>query len=294
MTLIWRKKVDLSVEQFYNKVSNYYEGGLTMSKKIIAIALMLVLALSAFNFSTLAANLVAKPTASTVLVNGKNISFDAYNINDNNYFKLRDLAYVLSGTETQFEVGWDGAANAISLTSGEPYTPVGGEMASKGSANKTPTPTSSKIYLDGKEVKFTAYNIDNNNYFKLRDIGLTFNFGVTWDGAKNTIVIDTSADYVPEATSASLTEPQARAIAQEWLDKHPMQEYKTLESEYDTTLVKDKEYYAFFLDSVEMYWFSILVNKESGELLSCVSSDGEDAPVETKPLDDYYKTYIEV
>lgn len=265
-----------------------------MSKKIISSVLTLVLALGTLSFSTLAANLVAKPTASIVLVNGENISFDAYNINDNNYFKLRDLAFVLIGTEKQFEIGWNGAANAISLTSGEAYTPVGGEMAGKGSANKTPTPTNSKIYLDGEEVQFTAYNIDNNNYFKLRDIGQTFNFGVTWDGANNTIVIDTSADYVPETSSTSLTEPQARAIVQEWLDKHPIQSPNTLESEYESAIVDSKEYYAFYLDSFEMYWFSILVHKETGELFSRVSSDGEEPTVEIDPLDDYYNKYIEV
>ena len=73
-----------------------------------------------------------------------------------------------------------------------------------------------------------------------------------------------------------------------------MQEYKTLESDYENAVFEGRAYYAFYLDSFEMYWFSILVNKESGELLSRVSSDGEDAPVEIKPLDDYYKTYIEV
>jgi hypothetical protein len=51
-------------------------------------------------------------------VNGQSVAFNAYNIDGNNYFKLRDLAYALNGTEKQFEVGWDGAANAISLTSG--------------------------------------------------------------------------------------------------------------------------------------------------------------------------------
>jgi hypothetical protein len=71
----------------------------------------------------------ANPTASTVLVDGRNVAFDAYNIADNNYFKLRDLAYTLNGTAKQFEVGWDGANNAISLTSGQPYTVAGGEMA---------------------------------------------------------------------------------------------------------------------------------------------------------------------
>ena len=45
--------------------------------------------------------LTATPTNSTVLVNGKSIAFDAYSINDNNYLKLRDLAYILNGTEKQ-------------------------------------------------------------------------------------------------------------------------------------------------------------------------------------------------
>jgi hypothetical protein len=101
-------------------------------------------------------------------------------------------------TRKPFEVGWDGAANAISLTSGKLYTPVGGEMLIGGAGDKAAKPTTSKILLDGKEVKLTAYNINGNNYFKLRDIGQAFDFGVDWDGARNTIVIDTSKGYTPE------------------------------------------------------------------------------------------------
>lgn len=137
----------------------------------------------------------AAPTASNVLVNGKQTAFDAYNIDDNNYFKPRDLAYALSGSDKQFGVTWDGANNAILLTSGAAYTPVGGEMESKGAEARTAAPTSSKILLDGKEIALTAYNIGDNNYFKLRDIGQAFDFGVTWDGAKNTISIDTATGY---------------------------------------------------------------------------------------------------
>jgi hypothetical protein len=141
---------------------------------------------------------LARPTSAAVLVDGKTVAFDAYNIGGNNYFKLRDIAYTLNGTTNQFDVGWDGAANAIALASGEPYTAVGGEMASKGAGDKTATPTSSKITLNGNDVLFTAYNIDGNNYFKLRDIGQAFNFGVDWDGAEQTITIDTSKGYTPE------------------------------------------------------------------------------------------------
>ena len=146
----------------------------------------------------------ATPTASTVLVNGQSVAFDAYLINGNNYFKLRDLAYTINGTEKQFEVGWDGAKNAISLTSGRPYTAVGGEMAGKGGGAKTPEPTNSKIIQDGGKEQFTAYLIDGNNYFMLRDIGAAFDFGVDWDGDRNTIVIDTSKGYItPDPVSAA-------------------------------------------------------------------------------------------
>jgi hypothetical protein len=139
----------------------------------------------------------AAPTASAVLVNGKSAGFDAYNIADSNYFKLRDLAFALSGTEKQFEVGWDGASDAITLTRGQPYTAVGGEMEPKGDGSRSALPTSSKIYLNGAELALTAYNIDGYNYFKLRDIGQALDFGVDWDAASDTVAIVTEKSYAP-------------------------------------------------------------------------------------------------
>ena len=142
------------------------------------------------------AAVTANPTSASVLVNGVKTDFDAYSIEGNNYFKLRDLACVLSGTEKQFEVSWDGAANAISLTSGQSYTAVGGEMTAGTAGAKAANPTDSKILLNGAEVSLTAYNIGGNNYFKLRDVGQAFDFGVGWDNATKTITIDTSTGYI--------------------------------------------------------------------------------------------------
>ncbi|MPM29978.1 hypothetical protein SDC9_76520 [bioreactor metagenome] len=140
----------------------------------------------------------ASATASSVLVNGKPVSFEAYSIDGNNYFKLRDLAKVLSGTAKQFEVGWDGVNNAISLTTGKAYTIVGGELSkSSGAASVSAAISSSGVYLDGKAVGLTAYTIGGNNYFKLRDVAAALDFGVTWNGAANTIAIDTASGYTP-------------------------------------------------------------------------------------------------
>lgn len=143
-------------------------------------------------------SLAAIPTASTVLVNGSKTDFDAYNIDGANYFKLRDLAYALRETGKRFEVSWDAPTKTIALVPGQSYTAVGGEMGGGGTETKNAVPTAARILLDGKAVSFTAYNIDGNNYFKLRDIGQALNFGVDWDSTKRTIAIDTGSAYTPE------------------------------------------------------------------------------------------------
>ena len=142
-----------------------------------------------------AEKVTAAATASKVVVDGKQVSFEAYNINGNNFFKLRDIAMAVNGTSKNFEVGWDSANNAISLTPVKAYTAVGGELEI--SANPTAKQASlstSKVYLDGQEVQLTAYTIGGNNYFKLRDIGQALDIAITWDSATNTIGIDTAAE----------------------------------------------------------------------------------------------------
>lgn len=141
----------------------------------------------------------AKPTSSKVMINGVNIAFEAYNINGNNYFKLRDLAKALNESEKKFEITWDGVKKAINILTNQSYTSVGGELFASGNTNnKNASLSASKIFLNGAIKALTAYNIDGNNYFKLRDIGKVINFAVTWDGTNNTINIDTTKNYIPE------------------------------------------------------------------------------------------------
>ncbi len=140
----------------------------------------------------------ALPTAAKVTVNGAVVEFDAYNINGNNYFKLRDIALALNDSEKPFEVSWDASKNAINLLTNSLYTPVGGELMRGNGLTKPCILTTSKIFKDGSEVNLTAYNISGFNYFKLRDLGAAFNFSVAWDGTSKTIAIDTKSEYMPE------------------------------------------------------------------------------------------------
>lgn len=138
----------------------------------------------------------AIPTKSRVLVNGKEVAFGAYIIDGYNYFKLRDLAMALSATAKQFEVTWDGEKDAIHLTSGLPYTPVGGELTVPAEPTvQQATLTTSIVFVNGAATQVAAYNIGGYNYFKLRDIAKAIDFGVTRDGSTNTVGIDSTSSY---------------------------------------------------------------------------------------------------
>lgn len=152
--------------------------------------------------STSAAQKVsATQNSAPVLINGKQVTFDAYTIYEGTYgytyFKLRDLAAALSGTAKQYEVQWDKQTESILLVSGLPYTRTGGELETGTSGTKTATLSRSVIYKDGMPVSPTAYVIGQNNYFKLRDIAQLFDFSAEWDNDAMCIVIDTAKPYNP-------------------------------------------------------------------------------------------------
>ena len=168
-----------------------------MKKANLFLAVIIVLLLL-FSSIALAQSITAIPTLSLVYVEGVQISFDAYNIAGNNYFKLRDLAYALRGTAKQFSVDWNTTANAISLQSGMPYKPLGGEMiGGTGNSNMEAIPAIFATYLDSKEIAVNVYIIGGNSYFKLRDLGQALNFNVDWDNKVRCIRIEPDQAYMP-------------------------------------------------------------------------------------------------
>ena len=81
------------------------------------------------------------------------------------------------------------------MTTGQPYTSAGGEMAQGDGQAKAANPTPSEIYIYGVKLDFTVYNIGDNNFFKLRDLMSALDVGVTYDNATKNIGIDTSLPY---------------------------------------------------------------------------------------------------
>ena len=131
---------------------------------------------------------------SKVLVDGEEYKFEAYNIEGNNYFKLRDIAMLLNknNAEAQFaNVTWDDVNKVVNVIPHQKYVPVGGEFAEGDGTSKLAQYGASELYIDGYPVGVRAYLINGNNYFKLRDLAEIFMFDVDWDAAANSVIIDT-------------------------------------------------------------------------------------------------------
>ncbi len=73
-------------------------------------------------------------------------------------------------------------------------------------------PSTQPIYVDGRQVQMTAYNINGSNYVKLRDVGELVGFNVYWDGAN--VQVDSTAPYTGEAPASALPQPTPQPTPQ--------------------------------------------------------------------------------
>lgn len=156
-------------------------------KKRLPIILTLLLVCIAVSYAS-AANVAVSPQ--NLSVDGVDADCDKYNIDGSNYFKLRDLAQLLSKTDSRFSVSFDEQSNAVTVVSGKEYTPVGGELARGRDQSKTAVVSKQSVLIDGKAADgLSVYNIGGNNYFKLRDLGDALDFTVDYDADSNTAIV---------------------------------------------------------------------------------------------------------
>ena len=154
------------------------------------------------------ATVTATPTRNlgqSVYVDNTRVYPTGYNINDNNYFKLRDV-----GKLAGFGVDWNEDTRTVEISTTRTAPELTG-IADTAVTGATAKPTDQRITVDGKEVSMTAYKIKGNNYVKLRDIGKTINFGVSFNMATKAVSIDPNGTYVEEVKPTPST-PTTAAI----------------------------------------------------------------------------------
>ncbi len=151
-------------------------------------AIMLLLAAALCLLPVSAAGAVLSEQKLTV--DGVPAECEKYNVDGENYFKLRDLAQLMNGTGSRFSVSWDGEAGVVSIVSGETYIPVGGELEVGADKSETAAPSTQTVMVNGEvRTDLRAYNIGGNNYFRLRDLGEAVGFRVDYDAETRTVLV---------------------------------------------------------------------------------------------------------
>lgn len=164
-------------------------------KRVFAVVLALILCLS-LGTGALAADAPQVMLSNQHLtVDGRAISCEKYNIDGANYFKLRDLAFLLNGTGSQFSVGYDAQKRLVTIVTGESYVPDGSELVLTGKdKSATAVVSSQTIRINGTDRSdLSVWNIGGNNYFKLRDLGTALGFDVDYDAPTRTMLVSGSA-----------------------------------------------------------------------------------------------------
>lgn len=185
----------------------------------------------------------AQPSDAAVTVNGKSVQIAAYNMYGSNYFKLRDVAAALNGTDKQFNVDWLASYEYILLDDTQGYEESEAYTAPQTGQAQYNVITMRKNDGDGF-VSFNpvCYNINDNNYFKIRDISKIFDFDVNYvNGILN---IDTENQYtavMPEEEEGELIGMAYEAALPLFINEIPLVSYyspcetvHTVEDMYET------------------------------------------------------------
>ena len=134
----------------------------------------------------------AQRTTQALKIDGAAKDAEIYNINDENYFKLRDIALLLNGTPAQFSVSYDESTNTVTIETGKPYAAIGGELEKGADRSESCVLTRQTILINGqRSASIRAYNLAGNNFFRLRDLGRALGFSVDYNEESRTMLVTT-------------------------------------------------------------------------------------------------------
>ena len=132
-----------------------------------------------------------QPTPVEIEAGGGSFTAQAYVFDGNNYFRIRDLAFILNCAGMQFDLGFRDEGNALTITCGRPYSTTGDELSGDADLVEPVEPRELTIYVDGARLVITTYQLNGFNYVKLRDMAAALGFTAIWDHIRQVIVIGT-------------------------------------------------------------------------------------------------------
>lgn len=108
-----------------------------------------------------------------------------------NYYKLIDVAALLTVTSKKFNVDFDNEKKQILLELGKSYEKLDTDLQEMKHEKTNAKMVKNIILVDGKEVELNATLIDSINYVKLRDLGAVVGFVVDYNKETSDIIVKT-------------------------------------------------------------------------------------------------------
>ncbi|WP_054741239.1 transglutaminase domain-containing protein [Cellulosilyticum ruminicola] len=204
----------------------------------------------------------ATPMAARFVVNNEEVCVDAYTIEENNYFKLRDFAMAMKGTQKEFEVTWQSQLGAINLVSHKAYTVEDSKLKKGTNRPKEAVVSEAKVYKDEKDTGLTVYKIGGSNYFKLRDLGNLIDVNIIWDSNAKEVKVNVPLGNMNQSvlTGAPIT-IQKDALK---LPVSDIENYPIVQSAYENILLYMMEHN---LKSYDIPYNNVMCEEiESGSL----------------------------
>ena len=131
------------------------------------------------------------PSDQEIHLNDREVEISGVKHNGFNYYRLRDLAYILKDTRAQFEVGYDKEKKMIVIETKTLYT---GDKIDPAKLGESLSVVDIPISIDKNLTHLEVVNVGGYNYFRLRDLGTLVGFEVNYNSENKRIDLVTEKE----------------------------------------------------------------------------------------------------
>lgn len=131
------------------------------------------------------------PSDQEIHLNDREVEISGVKHNGFNYYRLRDLAYILKDTRAQFEVGYDKEKKMIVIETKTLYT---GDKIDPAKLGESLSVVDIPISIDKNLTHLEVVNVSGYNYFRLRDLGTLVGFEVNYNSENKRIDLVTEKE----------------------------------------------------------------------------------------------------
>lgn len=129
-------------------------------------------------------------------IDGQAISYpDGDKYSHRVFFKLRDVANALNGTNKQFDIVWDSTKQTINLIPQKAYKAVGTENIKMEYREMTASRYNKSILVNGKATNWVVYTVGGETYIRLQDLAEMLDVYIGGNINTAGIFVDTSKGY---------------------------------------------------------------------------------------------------